>query len=827
MAPKVKGGTKQKQKGQGIISAFFKRKASTSEEHSPLNDTPEHTSETTPINIDISVNALPVQGHAEPIELVVGSLERDPSKRIPIWKYSINQQDEIRRAYISMGPYQPKLSETEYKLVKCGKRYRRFKPRWFKQFPWLEYSDSAHKAYCFPCYLFEVEDARFTTFTRTGSTDYLHVNASKSCPFISHEGGPNSSHAGSKNRMADLMNVKCHVDKKLQVANAEEKKKNRFRFKIIIEVIRWLTVQGCALRGHDESSSSANRGNFLEMLTLLGKLNLDISEVLEMAPRNATYTSSDIQKNFLHILANKIRVKIREEIGGAKFSILVDEAKDASDKEQMAIVLRFVDNKGVLRERFFAIAQVADTSASTLKKAICDVLGQYNLHISDMRGQGYDGASNMRGSWNGLQALFLRDSPSAYYVHCFAHRLQLALVAAAESEVSIWLFFSKLNSIVNLIRSSPKRQAELQEAQAIEVENMVISGERDTGRGANQVCNLQRAGKTRWSSHFESICSLVDMYSSVIAVLKIIIKDGSSRSMRGEAAGCLREMQLFDFVFILSLMHKIMGVTNLLCKALQGEAMDILNAMESVSVTKTLLQQLRDDGYDILLMNVKTVCVKYGIDVPNMDALYQFGTGRSCQQRDAITFEHHYQFDVFHAAIDFQVEELNNRFNDDAVELLRLSSALEPKDNFKSFNAQQICDLGTKFYPNDFSGQEMHLLRSQLAHYEVDVLHHVSFQHLTTISELCQRLVETNKTQHYNLIDRLVRLILTLPVSTATTERAFSAMKLVKTTLRNKMEKDYLTDSLVVYIERELARSIDEDSIIDDFYTQKNRRVQL
>ncbi|KAL6534095.1 hypothetical protein OROHE_013928 [Orobanche hederae] len=451
MAPKGKRGTKQKQKGQGIISAFFKRKASTSEEHSPLNDTPEHTSETTPIDIDVSVNALPVQGHVEPIELVVGSLERDPSKRIPIWKYSINQQDEIRRAYISMGPYQPKLSETEYKLVKCGKRYRRFKPKWFKKFPWLEYSDSAHKAYCFPCYLFEVEDPRFTTFTRTGSTDYLHVNASKSCPFVSHEGGPNSSHAGSKNRMADLMNVKCHVDKKLQVANAEEKKKNKFRFKIIIEVIRWLTVQGCALRGHDESSSSANRGNFLEMLTLLGKLNLDISEVLEMAPRNATYTSSDIQKNFLHILANKVRVKIREEIGGAKFSILVDEAKDASDKEQMAIVLRFVDNKGVLRERFFAIAQVADTSTSTLKKAICDVLGQYNLHISDMRGQGYDGASNMRGSWNGLQALFLRDSPSAYYVHCFAHRLQLALVAAAESEVSIWLFFSKLNSIVNLM----------------------------------------------------------------------------------------------------------------------------------------------------------------------------------------------------------------------------------------------------------------------------------------------------------------------------------------------------------------------------------------
>ena len=149
-------------------------------------------------------------------------------------------------------------------------------------------------------------------------------------------------------------------------------------------------------------------------------------------PKNAKYTSPTIQKKILHILANKVRTKIREEIGDAKFCILVDEAKDASNREQMAIVLRFVDVHGFLRERFFEIVHVKDTTALTLKKEISDVLARYNLNIENMRGQGYDGASNMRGAWNELQALFLRDSPSAYYVHCFAHRLQLTLVAAAE-----------------------------------------------------------------------------------------------------------------------------------------------------------------------------------------------------------------------------------------------------------------------------------------------------------------------------------------------------------------------------------------------------------
>ncbi|CAL9019982.1 unnamed protein product [Prunus brigantina] len=58
------------------------------------------------------------------------------------------------------------------------------------------------------------------------------------------------------------------------------------------------------------------------------------------------------------------------------------------------------------------------------------------------------------------------------------------------------------------------------------------------------------------------------------------------------------------------------------------------------------------------------------------------------------------------------------------------------------------------------------------------------------------------RSQRYYLIDRLIRLVLTLPVSTATTERAFSAMKLVKTALRNKMKNEFLVDSMIVYIEK-------------------------
>ncbi|XP_042415024.1 zinc finger MYM-type protein 1-like [Zingiber officinale] len=564
------------------------------------------------------------------------------------------------------------------------------------------------------------------------------------------------------------------------------------------------------------------------MIKFMGKMNENIGDiVLEKAPKNAKHTSPDIQKDILNIFANQVRTKIRKEIGDAKFCILVDEARDTSNKEQMTIVLRFVDIDGFLRERFFAIVHVTDTTAATLKKKISNTLGCYDLHIHNMRGQGYDGASNMRGSWNGLQALFLKDCSCAYYVHCFAHRLQLALTVAAEKEVSIWLFFSKLNSICNLFNASPKRHAELLSAQKAEVAHMVAIGERDTGRGCNQIGNLLRPGKTGWSSNFDSICNMIDMYSSVITVLENMVYDGSSNSIRGEVSGLLIAMKSFDFIFILHLMQKIMGLTNLLCRALQEKSLDILNAMDYVSTTKTLLQILREEGFAILLTYVKEICAKYDIEIPQMEARYKSATGRSCQQNDSITVEHHYRFDVFTAAIDFQVEELNSRFKDEAVELLKLSCALEPKESFKLFNVDHIYRLAEKFYPLDFDTQDLHHLRMQLEHYKIDIVGHERFQNLSTISELCRRLIETNKSGSYNLIDRLIRLVLTLPVSTATTERAFSAMKLVKTALRNKMEEEFLTDSMVIYIERELAETIDNDIIINEFDSKKNRRAQL
>ena len=77
------------------------------------------------------------------------------------------------------------------------------------------------------------------------------------------------------------------------------------------------------------------------------------------------------------------------------------------------------------------------------------------------------------------------------------------------------------------------------------------------------------------------------------------------------------------------------------------------------------------------------------------------------------------------------------------------------------------------------------------------------------------------------MIDKLIRLILTLSIFIGTTKQAFSAIKHVKTVFRNKIEDEFLAYFMMIYIERELAEDIDSDSIIDEFYSIRHGRVQL
>jgi hypothetical protein len=319
------------------------------------------------------------------------------------------------------------------------------------------------------------------------------VNDGERCAFLTHIGkGPNSAHKFATRCLENLKNQLCHIEKVVKRQTIQEIQNNRLRIKASIDIVCWLTFQACAFREHHERLELKNRGNFLEMMELLASYNEQIGAlVLGNAPQNAKYISHQIQKEILHVFARNVQSSIRHEIGDARFFLIVDEARDESGREQMALVIKFIDRSGFIREQFLDIVHVKNTTAATLKEEISFVLSHHNLDVQIIRGQGYDGASNMRGEWNGLQALFINYRPYAYYVHCFAHQLQLALIAAAREISDVHTFFQNLIFIINIVSASCKRNDELQAFQATTIEHLVDIDEIEMGKGVNQVGGLQ------------------------------------------------------------------------------------------------------------------------------------------------------------------------------------------------------------------------------------------------------------------------------------------------------------------------------------------------
>ncbi|XP_052622295.1 uncharacterized protein LOC128127674 [Lactuca sativa] len=243
----------------------------------------------------------------------------------------------------------------------------------------------------------------------------------------------------------------------------------------------------------------------------------------------------------------------------------------------MAIALRYVDRVGNVKERFIEVVYVLDTSSLTLKVAIDTVFSNNNLSMAHVRGQGYDGASNMSGVLNVLKYLILNENNFAHYIYCFAHQLQLVVVVVANKHDDVDEFFEQLALVVTVVCGCSE----------------IGIGETEPRRGLNQEISLVRVGDTRWGSHFRTIVSLVNLFAEVVAVLKYVKDEGSTLSNRNQAKGILSYFKTLDFVFLLHLMLEILCLTDTLSKHLQKIDQNILKAALLVKGTKKALLVFR------------------------------------------------------------------------------------------------------------------------------------------------------------------------------------------------------------------------------------------
>ncbi|XP_059635738.1 uncharacterized protein LOC132277914 [Cornus florida] len=358
--------------------------------------------------------------------------------------YHPNIRDKLRRAYYLKGPFQPVTHK--FPCRNFGKGTRRFNPAWFSAYSnWLEYSIGKDAAFCLCCFLFKPdigEQSGGDSFVGEGFSNWK-----KSERLKIHVGGPNILHNQAWRSCEALMNQNQHIPTIFYKQTDQARIEYRTRLTASIECIRYLLHQRLAFRGHDESEDSNNQGNFLTLLRFHADHNKDVKAVvLENAPANLKLTLHEIQKEIINSISTEI---INFIIRDAFFSILIDESRDVSIKEQMAIVLRYVKNGSII-EHFIGMVHVRDATALSLKAAIDN----------------------------------------------------LALVAVAKNHSQIFTFFLFVTNVVNVVEASCKRRDMLREKQIVKVIERLNNGELSSGQGLNQSTSLIRPGDTRWGSHY-------------------------------------------------------------------------------------------------------------------------------------------------------------------------------------------------------------------------------------------------------------------------------------------------------------------------------------
>lgn len=448
-------------------------------------------------------------------------------------------------------------------------------------------------------------------------------------------------------------------------------------------------------------------------------------------------------------------------------------------------------------ERFLGLQHVQSCTAIALKEALVSMLSSHNLSISMVRGQGYDGASNMRGEFNGVQKLIRDENPYAFYVHCFAHQLQLVVVTVSSSSADIADFFNYVPLIVNIVGASCMRKDALLAKHRDVLLEKIENGEIMTGKGLNQESSLARPGDTRWGSHLKTLLRILVMWEAIIDVLEIVKKDSVKPTCNGGALGLIGKMESFDFVFILHLMIELLSVTDILSHALQRKDQDIVEAMHLIMDVKESLQDMRENGWEPLLKKVTKFCEKNEIEVPDMDMEINV-RGTSRRRKQKVTNMHYYQVEIFLVAIDAILTEMNHRFSEISSELLVCMAAFNPRNSFANFDVDKLVRLA-EIYAEDFDIGDLSLLPNQLRQFVNRARRTPDFLGCTELGKVAELMVKTGMS-NYKLVYRLIELILILPVATTSVERIFSAMSITKTGLRSKMGDEWLSDLMICYL---------------------------
>ena len=668
---------------------------------------------------------------------------------------------------------------------------RKYSKNWEKEFSWLVYDEDVDGAFCRVC-------KQTTADSSTQHTGGVWVAK----PFRNWKKATEKMKAHERsglhiqaNQTLLLTSQKGSVVQQLQRTDMLQREKNRAAMKCLVRCTHFLT------RHHIAHST-----NFTELVDLVVSCGArELQVFLENAPKNAVYISRGAVVDFIQALGTWVEESALKKLQKASFfSVMADECTDIATVEELSIFCRWEEN-GTPVECFLEVVHLKKADAESIYTAVVKCLKDKNLQVGNIVGMGFDGAATFSGKKTGVQARLKKHAPHALFVHCHCHMLQLACVQAANSTTGIKHVYTTLTSLWKYFDYSPKRAQSLKEIQhVLELAELKVI----------------KPSETRWLAHERCVKAVKASYTSLVVTL-----DSNYQNFHEpEALGLYKALSKFNTIAAIYLLDYTLPQVAKLSKTLQIKQLDLSRISSLV------------DAVLISLDDATTPAANWVLELLDCKDDLQHATGEVISADKIRTF----QEKVGTPFVVHRKENISSRFaSHDIVSALAI---FDPR-KVPSADSAHLPAYGKKSIEvllNHYGKEkpaltlnEEETVKSALITPEVQN-EWITFRTLLANKpgdNIALQLKEltTNEmlvTMFPNL-QKIASICLTIPVSTASVERSFSKMNLIKTRLRNCLSEGRLSHLMKIAIESPEKLTEDEVEAILEVWNRKPRRISI
>ena len=464
------------------------------------------------------------------------------------------------------------------------------------------------------------------------------------------------------------------------------------------------------------------------------------------------------------------------------FSLMADESTDISSQEEVSVCARWLHNKKPV-EHFLGIMTAKETTAKAIAGYLCTFFESKNMDVTKMSGLGFDGASTMSGQRSGVQLRLRLHSPSAIYVHCRCHQLQLAAINAAKEHTEVKRVLGTLLTIWKAFHYSPKKAEKLAEVQA-ELNSPELK--------------MLKPSDTRWLARERAVRAVRRSLPALVNTFEEIYEETGD----AEAHGIASLLTKYNTVACIYMLSDVLHTVAKLQGSLQGKEVDLASVPGMVDSTIQRLKELKEN-------TSSSTWFKDHCDVFTDPS--QLGA-RNIDLTESMKAQ--FLQKVYRPYIQSVIDHISGRL--ESTDLISSMSVFDPRhlpddeEKLSEYGVEKIKTLAN-FYgcvqevrfegnrgvskpdidPEDTESEWKLFRRLMFIQQKDSCLQQV----------LSVFLSSADIAAAFPNLAKLAAILIVLPITTATVERTFSSMKLIKTRLRSRMGESTLEHAMRICIE--------------------------